>query len=97
MTSGSARDYTDQRVKHLGMIQGVISRLAGNCAAMKRFSLVLVALGVGAHRAVGEPDALLAFAGMVVVFWLQDARYLQQEIWYRHLRSVAVMDGNLLV
>ena len=76
-------DYTGDRIKHLGMIQAVISRLAGNSAAMKRYCLVLVAVGIGAFKALNQPLAIPALAFMVIVFWLLDARYLQQEIWFR--------------
>ena len=76
-------DFTGDRIKHLEMIQTVISRLAGNSAAMKRYCLVLVAVGVGAFKAMGQPLVIPALAFMVIVFWLLDARYLQHEICFR--------------
>ena len=78
-------DYTGERTKHLDMIQGVISRLAGNSAVIKRYCIVMVAIGVAIYKSIGDPLAVAALVVMVVVFWLMDDRYLQHEKWFRNL------------
>ena len=85
MTSSREADHTDERTKHLDMIQGVVSRMAGNSAAMKRYCIIAVAVGVAVYKTINDPWAVAALGVMVVVFWGLDARYLQQEKWFRDL------------
>ena len=59
--------------------------MAGNSAAMKRYCIVAVAVGVAVYKTIDDPMAVLALAIMVLVFWGLDARYLQQEKWFRDL------------
>ncbi|ABC21637.1 hypothetical protein [Rhodospirillum rubrum] len=78
-------DERDERLAHLGMIQAVITRMAEESARMKQFALA--AIGVLASTAAGTHSAALAYVAgaLSVIFWLLDARYLQQERWYRAL------------
>ena len=89
------RDFTVDRVKHLEMIQGVIARMANSSAWMKR--LVIVVVGGAAALAIRggySTDMLPGLAVMLtVVFWLMDARYHQQERWFRALFN-AVREEN---
>jgi hypothetical protein len=78
-------DYTSERVQHLELIQGVVTRLAGNSATMKRYCIALVAIGTGIYKAVGEPQAVSALIVFIVVFWWLDARYLEDEKRFRDL------------
>ena len=85
MTDSHDADHTGERVKHLDMIQSVVSRMAGTSAAMKRYCIVAVAVGVAVYKTINNPMAVVALAAMVAVFWCLDARYLQQEKWFRDL------------
>jgi len=78
-------ELSTDRITHLGMIQAVITRMAGESARMKQ--VALAAIGVLASTAAGvESAALASVAGALsVIFWLLDARYVQQERWYRAL------------
>ena len=78
-------DYTADRVKHLDLIQGVVSRLSGNSATMKRYCIIMVAAGVALYKTLGDPRTIFALVVLVMVFWLFDAKYLQQENWFRDL------------
>ncbi len=80
-----AADHTAERIRHLEMIQGVIARMAGNSAAIKRYAILAVAVGVAIYGSIEEPWVVVALAAMVAVFWALDARYLQQERWFRNL------------
>lgn len=81
------RDFTGDRVKHLEMIQGVIARMANSSAWMKRLAIVVVggaaALAVRGNSSASVLPALAVI--LTVIFWLMDARYHQQERWFRAL------------
>lgn len=75
----------DNKVNHLEMIQGVISRMASNSFALKGWAVTLVA-GI---FALSSKDAdkryfLVAYIP-IIVFWGLDAYYLLQERLYRAL------------
>lgn len=73
------------RIQHLQMLQATITRMAGASAAIKNLSLIIVA---GALAFVGtskEPTLALFAAILTLAFWLLDARYLQQEKWFRDM------------
>lgn len=75
----------DNKVNHLEMIQGVISRMASSSFALKGWAVTLVA-GI---FALSSKDAdklyfLVAYIP-IVVFWGLDAYYLLQERLYRAL------------
>ena len=85
MTEQDQPDFTVDRIKHLDMIQGVVSRMAGNSTAIKRYCLIIVAVGVAIYKTIDDPFAVVALAVMVCVFWLLDSKYLQQEKWFRDI------------
>jgi hypothetical protein len=78
-------DFEPERIKHLELIQAVITRLAGNSFLIKGWALTLTAafLGFG----VTQDDATLAAAGVlpIIVFWLLDTYYLRAERLFRAL------------
>ena len=67
------------------MLQAVISRLASNSFALKGWAVTLVA-GIFALSGndAGKRYFLLAYMP-IIVFWILDAYYLQQEKLYRAL------------
>jgi hypothetical protein len=78
-------DFTDERAKHLAIIQDVIERMANSSAWMKRLAIVVVG-GAAAISAKGNGAAtdLPALAVLLTfIFWWMDARYHQQERWFR--------------
>lgn len=85
MDSTNPNNHTANRIKHLELIQSVILRLASNSAVMKRYCVVMVAAGMALYRVLNEPTIIIAVGAMVIVFWLLDAKYLQQEHWFRNL------------
>jgi len=85
----------DDRRKHLELIQGVITRLAGNSFSIKGWAVGLVAIMGG----LAAKDADLRFAAALLFptfcFWGLDAYYLRQERLYRKLYEKAVAgDAN---
>ena len=75
----------DSKIKHLELIQGVISRLAENSFLLKGWNVTLVA-ALFALAAQGT-DITFAFIApfAALAFWGLDAYYLRQERLYRHL------------
>lgn len=75
----------DEKIKHLEMIQNIITRMANNSFLLKGWAVTLLA---GIFALVWEKDGflhyLLAYIP-VFMFWFLDAYYLRQERLYRGL------------
>ena len=87
-------DEQNNRIAHLGFIQGIIARMGANSFLLKGWSVTLVA----AMAALAAKDAdksffLLAFFP-VFIFWWLDGFYLHTEKLYRRLYE-KVADGRL--
>jgi hypothetical protein len=86
-----------EQIKHLELIQAVVSRMASNSFLLKGWSVTLSAALVG--LAAGK-DANLKFAVLAVfaplLFWGLDEYYLRQERLFRklydHIRVMADAD-----
>jgi hypothetical protein len=73
------------QIKHLELIQGVITRMAQNSFAMKGWAVTLVsAILVVGHEIAGWEYLLIALLP-AFVFWGYDAYYLRQEKLFRML------------
>lgn len=75
----------EHTIKHLELIQAVITRLAQNSFAYKGWSITIVAalFALGAKEA--NPQYLLVALLPTVAFWGLDAYYLRQERLFRKL------------
>ena len=76
---------SDNKIKHLEMVQDVIKRMASNSFILKGWAVTLVA-GI---MALAEKDTdkmyfLVAYIP-IIIFWLLDSYYLLQERLYRKL------------
>jgi hypothetical protein len=75
----------ESKIKHLEMVQAVVSRMASNSFLLKGWCVTLVsALLALAARDADKRFALLAYYP-VLVFWVLDAYYLRQERLFRKL------------
>lgn len=85
----------DKKMKHLELIQGIISRMANNSFMLKGWAVTLVA---GIFALAGKDTDKLYFLVAyipVIVFWALDAYYLWQERLYRGLyEKVRLKDEN---
>lgn len=73
------------KIKHLEMIEHIIERMARNCFQLKGWAMTLVA-AVGALAAKDSDKRFMILAFIpVLVFWLLDSFYLQQERRYKAL------------
>lgn len=86
----------EEKIAHLGFIQGVITRMAGNCFLLKGWSVTLVA-GLFALAADGSDRKFAAITlGAILLFWVLDAYYFHQEKLYRELyKRVAADDASV--
>lgn len=86
-------DATDQRVKHLELVQAVVTRLGQNSFTVRGWSVTLVSV-LFALIASRDAPPLAALVTLVptVVFWGLDAYYLRQERLFRALYNSLVAD-----
>lgn len=77
----------EEKLAHLSMVQGVVSRLANNSSSMKSLSGTLVVAAVALYGTIIDANwpYLLGAALPIVTFWCLDAHYLRIECAYRHL------------
>ena len=85
---------SDNKIKYLEMIQGVITRMAQNSFALKGWAVTLVT-GLLAFTAAGQSKWLILVSIIpIILFWCLDSYYLQQERKYRVIYNKAVSDKN---
>lgn len=88
MRSGSKIAVNDKKLKHLELIQGVISRMGGNLFYLRGWSITLIG-GVLAilSQKKDEVDFFPALVLLVVtlMFWVYDGYFLALERKYRDL------------
>jgi len=89
----ASNDYTELRVKHLEMIQGVIARMSANSATVKRYAVVIAAAAVSLAKFTGSAEILMMAGAVIVVFALLDAGYLRLERSYRDLYNAVCAEG----
>jgi hypothetical protein len=70
---------------HITLLQGIITRLAGNSASCKTWCLTLVAALLSLAGAAHAPGVVHFATVPVVIFGFLDAKYLSHEQAYRHL------------
>ena len=76
---------TENKIRHLEMIQGIINRMASNSFMLKGWAVTLVA-GVFALAAKDTDKLYFLVAYIpVIIFWGLDSYYLLQERLYRDL------------
>ena len=83
--SSPYQSFTAERIKHLDMIQSVITRLGGNGFAVKGWAITIAGALLG--FAVNKHDDGLAYVTLVpiVAFWLLDGYLLWAERCFRAL------------
>lgn len=83
----------DLWVKHLQMIQDVITRQANAAAWVKRLCVVVVGGAIAVAGRDGNGAVLLSATWLTIAFWYTDAKYLQQERWFRTQFETVRMRG----
>ena len=84
----------ENKLKHLDMIQAVISRMASNSFALKGWAVTLMA-GIFALASKDSDKMYFAIAFIpLIVFWFLDSYYLQQERLFRNLYNKVRIEEN---
>jgi hypothetical protein len=79
----SPEKIADLRVKHLEMLDSVISRIAGQGASLKNYCITLTTAACGFAITLQKPVVALLSLVPVIVFALLDAQYLRLERRFR--------------
>ena len=79
------------------MVQGVVTRMAGNSAQMKTWAVSLVTAAFVFSGVSDDPHWLVAVGGCipVIAFWTMDARYLHLERCYIKLHETIVSGSSV--
>lgn len=85
MAGNNGAGWDGARIKHLEMVQAVVSRMASNSFWLKGWSVTLLAAILALAAKDAQPCIALLAAVPVLVFWLLDAYFLRQERMYRKL------------
>lgn len=84
-------------VEHLKMVQGVVTRMAGNSAQMKTWAVSLVTAAFVFSGVSDDPHWLIGAGGCipVIAFWTMDARYLHLQRCYIKLYEAVVTGASI--
>lgn len=86
-------DASDQRVKHLELVQAIVTRLGQNSFTVRGWSVTLVSVLFALIASKdAPPSAALITLVPTVVFWRLDAYYLRQERLFRKLYTALAAD-----
>ena len=85
----------EQKVKHLEMIQSIITRMNQNSFMLKGWMITIVSALLAIYADKGNIAYLLVAIFPILVFWFLDAYYLQQERKFRGIYSDIVEGKDL--
>ena len=75
----------ENKIKHLEMLQNVISRMSNNSFLLKGWAITLLAGFYALSSKDTEKTYYLVTYIPIIAFWFLDSYYLYQEKRYRHL------------
>lgn len=83
----------DSKIKHLEMIQNIITRMNSNSFQVKEWVITIVSALIALYA--NSNNTSYIFVGLVptVLFWYLDAYYLQQERKFRGLYNDVLSDN----
>lgn len=76
---------TEEKLKHLEIIQGAVNRLANNSFLIKGWTITISLAGFGLFINNNSPALLISVIFADIIFWILDAYYLRQERLFRAL------------
>lgn len=82
---GDYTEFDDQRIKHMEMIQAVVSRLGNDSFLIKGWTVTVAAAFLGFAVSQDKWQLALAGVGPTTLFWLLDTTYLRSERLFRDL------------
>lgn len=75
----------DKRLKHLELIQGVVTRMGTNLFTLRGWMITLIVALSVAFLEFGRNELQVVLVLVVIIFWVHDAYFLSLERSYRHL------------
>lgn len=84
---------TEQKMKHLELIQQVISRMASNSFALKGWGVTIIA-GIFSLNYEKTSPAIYLLIYYIIIFWILDSCYLQLERRYRSLYDKCLKESE---
>jgi hypothetical protein len=84
MSNDNEQIWTQMHMKHLEMLQGVITRMAGNSASLKSYCMTIAAAIIGLSAVVQKPEILHYTAPLIIIFGVLDGHYLRLERSFRN-------------
>lgn len=88
--SATAGNFTDDRRKHIDLIQQAVGRMAAASSTAKGWLLPVLTATYGYALAQGSTSVAVLGIGAAVLFGALDAQYLRQERAFRALYRAAV-------
>jgi len=81
------KDHNETSIAHMGMIQGVVTRLETNCFTLKALAMTLAVAVLAFLGSIEKPNWVYPLAGCfpAIVFWIMDAQYLRLGRLFRRL------------
>ena len=87
----------DKKLKHLEMIQAIVSRMAGNSFLIKGWCVTIVAALLALSSKDAEKRFLIVAYYPVLMFWIMDGYFLWRERLFRKLYDqVRTVDENAI-
>ena len=75
----------EKKLKHLEMIQNIITRLANNSFSLKGWTVIFIAAVLGFAIKESDPNYIPLVLFPIFAFWGLDGYYLRQEKLFRSL------------
>ena len=73
----------ENKLKHLELIQNIITRMANNSFLLKGWSIAVVGAIIGLNKDGIDWKVLLISGFILLMFWVLDAYFLKQETIFR--------------
>lgn len=84
-----------EQIKHLEFIQNVINRMNANSFQMKSWMITIVSALLALYASSSNVSYIFIAIAPTIVFWWQDAYYLQQERKFRGLYNDIVIGNDI--
>lgn len=85
-------------MKHLDYIQSIISRMSDNSFKIKGLTITLLSAFIGIYVKTNDSKILLVSLVPLLLFWILDSYYLQQERKFRAIYDAVIgKNSNLRV
>lgn len=75
--------WAEMHMKHLEMLQSVITRMGGNSASLKNYCMTISAAIIGLAAAISRPEILYYTTPLILIFGILDGHYLRLERAFR--------------